>query len=49
LNAGIEVRLAPRCAFAWDVERTAIYRDTHAWNVALMNVYASFVALRGEL
>jgi hypothetical protein len=49
LTLGFEARIASRCAFAWDVERTSIYRSTRdAQSVPMANVYASFAGLRGE-
>jgi len=47
--AGFEAYLAPRCAVAWDVERTTMYRDqTDPQNLPLQNITATFGALRAE-
>ena len=49
LTLGFELRIASRCAFAWDAERTTIYRSTReAQNLPMTNIYASFAAIRGE-
>jgi hypothetical protein len=42
---GVQVHLAPRCAFAWDVEETQIYL---ASNVPATHLVASFAAMRAE-
>jgi hypothetical protein len=44
---GIEVRFAPRCAFAWDVEETKIY-PAQDRNVPATRLFASFAALHVE-
>jgi hypothetical protein len=49
LAVGFEVRIAPACAVAWNLERTSIYRETHdAQTLPVTNVTASFAALRAE-
>jgi hypothetical protein len=42
---GLQVHLAARCAFAWDVEQTQIFLTS---NVPTTHVSASFAALRAE-
>jgi len=44
---GFEMHLAPRCAFAWDIEETQIYVDQEK-NVPATRLLASFAALRAE-
>ncbi len=44
---GFEMHIAPRCAFAWDVEETQIYVDQEK-NVPATRLVASFAALRAE-
>jgi hypothetical protein len=47
--AGFEMHVAPRAAFAWDIERTTMYRDSRdPQNLPFINVVASFAALRAE-
>jgi len=49
IAAGFEVHVAPRAAFAWDIERTSMYRDPRdPQNLPFVNVVASFAALRAE-
>jgi hypothetical protein len=45
LAVGFQVHLAPRCAFAWDVEQTQIFFTS---NVPSTHVSASFLAMRAE-
>jgi hypothetical protein len=47
LTLGVQVHLAPRCAFAWDVEQTQIFFASAA-QVPVTRVTASFAALRAE-
>lgn len=47
LAAGFEVTIAPRCAFAFDVEQTSIYRDARS-SLPMVNVLGTFAALRSE-
>ena len=44
---GVQVHLASRCAFAWDVEETQIFFASAA-NVPATRLFASFAALRAE-
>jgi hypothetical protein len=44
---GVQIHLAPRCAFAWDVEETQIF-FANASNVPATRLLASFAALRAE-
>ncbi len=47
--AGFEMHVAPRCAFAWDVEHTTMYRDARdPQNLPVTSIVASFAALRAE-
>jgi hypothetical protein len=47
--AGIEFHIAPRAAFAWDVERTTMYRDPRDPSVLpFASIVASFAAVRAE-
>jgi hypothetical protein len=47
VTLGVQVHLAPRCAFAWDVEQTQIFFASAA-QVPMTRVTASFAALRAE-
>jgi hypothetical protein len=42
---GFQIHVAPRCAFAWDVEQTQIFFTS---NVPSTHVTASFAAMRAE-
>jgi hypothetical protein len=44
--AGFELHVAPRCAFAWDLEETQIYSGQQ--NVPATRLFASFAALRAD-
>jgi hypothetical protein len=44
---GVQVHLAPRCAFAWDIEETQIFFAS-ASQVPATRLLASFAALRAE-
>jgi hypothetical protein len=44
---GVQVHIAPRCAFAWDVEETQIFFASAA-HVPATRLIASFAALRAE-
>jgi hypothetical protein len=46
LTAGLELRVASRCALAWDLEETQIYSDQQS--VPATRLLASFAALRAE-
>jgi len=47
--AGFEMHIAPRAAFAWDVERTTMYRDPRDPTVLpFAHIVASFAAVRAE-
>jgi hypothetical protein len=49
LAVGFELQIAPRCAIAWDMEHTAIYRGTRDTpNVPVGHIVASFAAMRAE-
>jgi hypothetical protein len=43
---GVQIHLAPRCAFAWDVEETQIFASASA--VVSTRLTASFMAMRAE-
>ena len=47
LALGVQIHLAARCAFAWDVEQTQIF-FANAANIPTTRVTASFAALRAE-
>jgi hypothetical protein len=44
---GVQIHIAARCAFAWDVEQTQIF-FANAANIPTTRVTASFAALRAE-
>ena len=47
--AGFELHIAPRAAFACDVERTSMYRDPRDPTVLpFANIYGAFAAVRAE-
>jgi hypothetical protein len=49
LAVGVEMRIAPSCAVAWNMERTSIYREGRdRQTVPVTNIIASFAALRAE-
>ncbi len=46
---GFELRIATRCAVAWDVERTKVHRDNRGPNqVPVSALMGTFIALRAE-
>ena len=49
IAVGFELRLATRCAVAWDIERTSIYRDPRdVQQVPVSALLGTFAALRAE-